>query len=275
VRSTDQGTTWTPADRGFPAWADTQLLFDPKNSGTIYAPYIQLNWSGAPPVFGLLKSTDGGRIWTSINPAIPDSYISSFAIDGDSILYAGYHNGYRGSSMFKSTDGGASWQPANAQPAIVGVPSLSIDPAKPDTIYALAGLAGVFMSADRGANWTTLSALPIPTDPSGPIPGSARSLAIHTGNSNILYAWAPCHLFESIDAGMTWLSMRLRCNGTGDGGFLTMDPHDANTLCLAESDVAEPAAWLLKTADGSMSWRDLWQSGNFPLAMAIDPAAAT
>src|SRR5260370_550897 len=60
-KSADEGTTWTPTGRGFPDSASASFVFDPKNAGTIYAPYVQLSWSGgAPPAFGLVKSTDGG-----------------------------------------------------------------------------------------------------------------------------------------------------------------------------------------------------------------------
>ena len=70
-------------------------MFDPKNAGTIYAPYIRLDWSGAPPEFGLAKSTDGGGNWAVINPAIPGSYIVSLAVAADSSLYTSYDNSFR------------------------------------------------------------------------------------------------------------------------------------------------------------------------------------
>jgi photosystem II stability/assembly factor-like uncharacterized protein len=273
IKSTDQGTTWTSADFGFPDGAQPGLVFDPNNAGTIYAPYIRLDWSGAPPEFGLAKSTDGGGNWAVIDPAIPDSYIVSLAVAAGSSLYTSYDDSYTGSGeIFTSTNGGANWHAATAGPAVVNVRSLAIDPAKPDVTYALAGLDGVFKSADRGANWTTLTALPIPTDPSGPIPGSLFSLAINSGNSSILYAWTPGHLFRSSDAGMSWQSdVSLPYGDNGDGGFLSMDSHDANTLYLAESDVVEGAGWLLKTADGGLSWNYTWQSRDFPLAVSIAP----
>jgi photosystem II stability/assembly factor-like uncharacterized protein len=274
VKSADQGTTWTPADRGFPSSATADLVFDPNNAGTIYAPYVQLGWSGGPPTFGFVKSTDGGGTWMEVNTGIPGSYISSFAVDGSSALYMSYRDSNTGlGSIFKSADGGANWQAANAGPTIVDVLSLAIDSTNPGVIYALAGPDGVFKSADSGANWTALTALPIPRDPSGPIPGSARSLAIDSGDSNILYAWAPCHFFQSMDAGATWLSTRgLPPNACGnEGGFLSKDPHHSSTLYVAQSDIAEPGGWLLKTVDGGMSWDYVWQSSGFALALAIAP----
>ncbi len=272
AKSTDQGTTWMPGDGALPDGLLFSLMVDPRNAGTIYARYVQFSSSGT--TLGVAKTTNGGGHWTTINNGLPVSYsFWSLAVAADSALYTSFHNSYAGSGLiFTSTNGGANWHGANAGPAIVDVHSLAVDPAKPDVLYALAGLDGVFKSADRGANWTTLTALPIPTDPSGPIPGSVLSLAINSGNSNILYAWATCHLFKSIDAGASWQSNARRVpDWCGDGGFLSLDPHDSNTFYLAQSDGVDGAGWLLKTADGGLSWNYIWQSRDFPLAVAIAP----
>ena len=72
-----------------------------------------------------------------------------------------------GSTLFKSTDGGANWIPINNGLPGVGVRALVIDPTNPMTLYAgtsrglnIGGVfsgGGVFKSTDGGANWIPIS----------------------------------------------------------------------------------------------------------------------
>ena len=57
-------------------------------------------------------------------------------------------------TVFKSTDGGGIWAPANTGLPSVFVQSLVIDPSTPSTIYAgHQRLSRVFKSTDGGGNW--------------------------------------------------------------------------------------------------------------------------
>ncbi|HLC29258.1 MAG TPA: hypothetical protein VJM51_00565, partial [Dehalococcoidia bacterium] len=60
-------------------------------------------------------------------------------------LYAGIDDG-----LFKSTDGGGSW---NRLPFAVGVQALALDPSNSGTIYVVDRQGRVFRSADRGLTW--------------------------------------------------------------------------------------------------------------------------
>ena len=74
--------------------------------------------------------------------------------------------------VIKSTDGGASWRPANSglprlrvkEPTgkwityTVGVTTLVIDPAHPTTLYAAPYGRGIFRSTDAGNSWQSLNA---------------------------------------------------------------------------------------------------------------------
>src|SRR5262245_18012830 len=65
--------------------------------------------------YGVAKSTDGGQSWKELKSGLPTSFfVTSLAIDPQtaSTLYAtGYTSFYpkRSSTVFKSIDGGASW----------------------------------------------------------------------------------------------------------------------------------------------------------------------
>ena len=64
------------------------------------------------------------------------------------------------SRLFRSTDGGRSWQPADR-----GLPStylwaLAFDPTAPATVYAAMARRGIFKSSDSGARWRALGVSP-------------------------------------------------------------------------------------------------------------------
>ena len=62
-------------------------------------------------------------------------------------------------TVFKSADGGASWQPADSGlPDDAFVTAIAIDPVHPTTLYAATAGRGVFASTDSGKSWHALNA---------------------------------------------------------------------------------------------------------------------
>src|SRR5207247_10522252 len=137
---------------------------------------------------------------------LTSTHIFALAIDPlvPSTLYAGtFKNG-----VFKSTDGGASWTPANTglpAPPPPGafqnpmVHALVIDPNNPATLYAAVNdewSLGVFSSGDGGANWVK----------TGLRAGTfIPALAIDPSNSLTLYAASDGQgVFKTTDGGVSW-----------------------------------------------------------------------
>src|SRR2546428_1619618 len=86
--------------------------------------------------------------WTTHGPE--GGVIEAVAIDpsNPTTLYCGT----KGSGLFKSTNGGASWVPLNSgltDPIVVAV---VVDPSVPTTVYA-GTWSGVFKSTNGGASW--------------------------------------------------------------------------------------------------------------------------
>jgi photosystem II stability/assembly factor-like uncharacterized protein len=73
-------------------------------------------------------------------------------------LYAGAE-GFNGtaSGVFKSTNGGGTWEAANNGLPIKTVVSLAIDPKTPATLYAGEYGYGVFKSTDGGGSWSAFN----------------------------------------------------------------------------------------------------------------------
>jgi photosystem II stability/assembly factor-like uncharacterized protein len=270
-KSTDQGNTWRPAGRGIPDDANFSLAADPINPGTIYAPYVQLSWSGAPPLFGLLKTTDGGDSWKPVQPAVPGTFILSLAVDGKSTVYIDYASG----DAYKSADGGTTWSPVKAIPAVVDVPALLTDPAQPNVLYAAAGDNGIFRSGDGGGDWAKLSSFQFDTNFYGHRTVGADFLAAAPHNSQILYAGSICFLYRSADAGMNWQNLYAGQQYCGESGVLALDPSDPNTIFLGQLSFAEGDSSLRKTSDGGATWRQVWfSSESYIVALAVDPATS-
>lgn len=203
-RSTDAGATWTGSETGLPLPQDlgppsasnyaymggvVPLVFDPSNTQNLYIGTF-LNWSpdvagAAPPTLanGVFKSSDGGSSWVHASNGLP-SYagagssnwsVLALAVNpaNPQILYAGLTNLYSAvplGDVYKTTNGGASWNQASAGIAGQDVRALFIDPNDPsgDTIYAGTGgdganPGGVYRSTNGGASWNSIS-LGLPAD---------------------------------------------------------------------------------------------------------------
>ena len=176
--------------------------------------------------------------------------------------------------MFKSTNGGGNWAPANTGLPDVFVRALAIDPQTTSTIYAGTSGAfigpvfrGMFKSIDGGMNWTPLA--------STPGPASVVSVAIDPQNPSIVYAGTanlpPDTLFKSTNGGTNWTPV-------GDGlpngivSALAVDPQTPSTV------YAGTQFGLFKSTNGGAanSWTPM-NNGFTPsstpsiLALVIDP----
>jgi len=117
---------------------------------------------------GVWKSTDYGRTWTPIFDDQPTQSIGAMAVapSNPEIIYVGSGEGLRrpdlstGDGIYKSTDGGKSWQHLGLRDGLQ-IGSILIDPRDPNRVFA--GVLGhpygpnpergVFRSLDGGMNW--------------------------------------------------------------------------------------------------------------------------
>ncbi len=167
-KSTDGGSTWTPANTGLTASGILALAVDLQTPATVYA-----GTDG-----GVFKSTNGAASWTAASTGLGAQPVSALAIDpaSPSTLYAGTQT----AGVFRSSDGGAELDggqerpDSHADPLPRGRPQIAFDdlcrdecrtlqehallfdPASASTVYAGTN-AGVFVSADNGASWGPLN----------------------------------------------------------------------------------------------------------------------
>jgi photosystem II stability/assembly factor-like uncharacterized protein len=152
---------------------------------------------------GILKTLDGGMNWfqadTNLN-LFPEEGPSVLAIDPlyPDTLYMGT-GGVFGGKLYKSTDGGQTWEAIGADVyyLIDGVTAIAIDPSNTDIIYVgTPGIFDIFKIKDGGKNWERLDF---------PEVGIIYDLLVHPTQSNIIYAGTWFYgFFFSTDGGTSW-----------------------------------------------------------------------
>lgn len=172
-RSTDGGTTWTSL--GLKETASiARVVLHPTDANVAYVAASGNLWRPTPDR-GVYRTTDAGRTWTRVLTV--DSLTGAVELVMDprnaQVLYAatyqrlrsafGFNGGGPGSGVWKSTDGGTTWNRIeNGLPAgDKGRIGLSIAQSKPDVLIATiehAGQAGTYRTEDAGATWRRVSA---------------------------------------------------------------------------------------------------------------------
>jgi hypothetical protein len=178
--------------------------------GTLFVdPNDALTYYGLPGSGGVVKSTDGAVTWSYASTGLPSDAatgISALAIDPwtSGTLYAGVFGGsFQSGTIYKSTNGGASWSPSGTglpSPAfpnlLLSVSSIVIDRWVPTRVYAATGGYGVYVSTDSGANWSPAGF--------GSIDPNVRVLMFDLFASNTVYAGTSSGVYKSVNAGASW-----------------------------------------------------------------------
>ena len=172
-KSTDAGKTWTHV--GFrDARNISRIRIHPANADIVYV--AAFGHHGAPNVErGVFKSTDGGQTWRKTLFRNDKTGAVDLSIDphNPNVIYAALWEAYRveyqmssggpGSGLFKSSDGGETWQEItrnNGLPAgVIGRIGVSVSGADSNRVYALVEhqSGGLFSSSDAGASWTLVN----------------------------------------------------------------------------------------------------------------------
>jgi len=168
-KSEDGGRSWK--NMGLKASEHIgNILVDPRDSDVIYVAAQGPLWSTGGER-GLYKSTDGGENWDPILEISDKTGISEVHMDprNPDVLYAvawqrarkvwTYIGGGPESAIYKSTDGGKTWNKSQRglPGGDLGRIGMDISPANPDVLYAIVeasdGKGGFYKSSTRGATW--------------------------------------------------------------------------------------------------------------------------
>jgi photosystem II stability/assembly factor-like uncharacterized protein len=226
-KTTDAGSDWTPVSGNQLATASVgamgQCFADPD---VVWAGMGEVQFRGnVIPGDGVYRSTDAGETWEHMGLDSPtgQQMVGRVLIDPadcDRVLVAVMGDPYGPSAergVFRTTDGGATWEHVLFVSDRAGAVDLVFDPADPQTLYAGFWEAyrndwslnsggpgsGLHKSTDGGSTWTDLSDRPgLPTGTWGKV-----GVSVSGANSDRVYAIIEAEdggVFTSADAGATW-----------------------------------------------------------------------
>ena len=229
-KTTDYGTTWHSVSdgQGFKSLSMGAIRVAPSDTNVVYAGTgtdgIRSNVIAGK---GMYKSTDAGATWEFIGLE-EAGQIGNLAVhpeDPDRVFAAALgspfgRNEQRG--VFRSTDGGDTWDKVLYASDSTGAYGLSMNPQNPDEIYAtlwrgerkpwtiISGCAhpcqaGIYKSTDGGDTWEqVMSAAEMPDGLIGKI-----DVSVSPANPDRIYALVEAlpeaeGLYRSDNAGATW-----------------------------------------------------------------------
>jgi len=300
-KSDDYGRTWHPIFDDQPTQSIGAIGVSPSNPDIVYVGSGEgLQRPDLSVGDGIYKSTDAGKTWVHLGLR-DGQQIPALAVDPHNpnrifaaVLGHPYGpNPERG--IFRSTDGGATWEKVLFKNENTGGSDVEIDPSDPDTVYAslwqsrlgpweddnaFAGTGGgLFKSTDGGTTWRKLSH-GLPADL------VQINLAIAPSQPNRLYATIATTepgayasdkglgFFRSDDGGENWTritddprpAMKI---GGGDLPIARVDPknpdvvYSASIVTVRSSDGGR--TWeSIRGAPGGDDYQNLWINPDHP-----------
>ena len=269
-KTNDFGRTWQPIFDQQPTGSIGAIEVAPSDPNIVYVGSGEgLHRPDLSVGDGIYKSTDGGATWTHLGLR-DGQQISQMAVDPHDpnrlfVAVAGHPYGpnpERG--VYRSTDGGQSFQKVLYKDENTGAAGVRIDTADPNIVYATLWEAregpwengefngtggGIFKSTDGGQTWKQLA---------GGLPDGIVEAYVVIANSDPKHLFASVatrekvDLYHSADAGATWSTMttdkrpKTRIGG-GDLPVPMIDPKNPDVVYVTST-----VTW--KSTDGGVTW---------------------
>ena len=241
-KSNDAGKTWRKVGLS-PTQHIARIVIHPTDPDIVYVAAQGALYSRSEER-GIFKSTDGGASWNNVLYVDDRTGCAELSMDPSNplVLYAAMWEHQRlpwkvisggpGSGMYKSTDGGATWDKIhNGLPKELGKMAVSVCPSNPDKVYAVIESdsdkeqGGLFVSNDAGKSWTRVS------DDHRLVQRAWYYIEVFADpqDENTVYVMSADAL-RSIDGGKTWETME----GThGDFHDLWINPDNPRNMVIA------------------------------------------
>jgi photosystem II stability/assembly factor-like uncharacterized protein len=294
-KTTDAGRTWTPIFDGQPTGSIGALAVAPSNPEILYAGSGEgLQRPDLSVGDGVYKSLDGGATWRHLGLR-EGRQIGAIVVDPKDpnrlfVAVLGHPYGANDErGVYRSTDGGESFQRVLYKDENTGAIDLAFDPGNPRTVYAVLWASrlgpweygneykgpgsGLFRSTDGGTTWQPLTrGLPTFAQGLGRI-----GIGVAPSDPRRVYALVDASeghggVYRSDDAGESWRRINgdERIWGRGeDFACVRVDPKNADTLYVANiagyrSTDAGRTFTAIKGAPGGDDYHGIWINPNHP-----------
>ena len=268
-KTVDAGRTWHPVFDHEPVASIGAIAVAPSDPNVVYVGTGEADMRSQISFGdGMYKSTDGGNTWTHIG--LDDTrQIGRVLVDPHNpniVFVAALGHSYDANpdrGVYRSTDGGATWQKVLYKNENVGAIDLAFDPRHSRTIYAslwdtrrppwsiyppsYGPGSGIYKSTDGGDTWNQLTN-GLPTERVGRI-----GLAVAPSNPDRIYAVVDAKdggIYRSDDAGASWRLMSNQHRIWQRGwyfGNIVVDPKDPDDVYVSDTSV-------YRSTDGGKTW---------------------
>ncbi len=237
---------------------------------------------------GLFKSIDAGHSWYPATDDLPNLNINDLAFDpfDANTIYMttgeGAYNQLYGLGMFKSTDGGNSWQPTGfswPQSQWQCAQALSIDPRNSQTIL-VADYGMLYISHDGAETFTPVLAGDVKSIARDPFHAEVLLAAVGRPHGDLRNG-----IYRSTDGGETWVRQDQGMPFVNITGRMTLawSASDSNVVYAGVSGTFghnyTQMLGVYRSTDGGQTWylttepddNHYGGQGWFALALAVDP----
>ncbi len=264
-KTTNDGMTWDPVFDDQPTASIGDVTLAPSNPNVVWVGTGEpQNRQSSPWGMGVFKSTDAGLTWQHMG--LEDTrHVGRIAIHATNpdIVYVGAVGHLWGPNedrgVFRTTDGGETWEKILYVDENTGVIDLIMDPGDSRTLFAATyqrqrtglgyaaggGGSGIWRTTDGGENWTRLEN-GLPDGELGRI-----GLDVYRRDGNLVYAVIEAAegqgVYRSTDRGETWEMMSDRNPRPMYFSLIRIDPNNPDRIYLG--GVQESAS-----DDGGRTW---------------------
>ena len=254
-RTTDGGASWQRVLYKGETTGGVDVSIDAANPEVILASmnhHVSYPWDeeSGGPTSGLFRSTDGGDTWADItrNPGMPKGLVGKIGVAispaRSSRVYAFMEADLGEGGIYRSDDGGSTWQRTYTDPGKLEIPNsynhITADTRDADVVY-IQPITGLHKSTDAGRTFE-----PVPMQNWDP-----HALWIDPKDSRRLIEGGDGGASVSLNGGESWSS--LTNQPTADLLSLAVDDQEPYWVYAAQNDnshIAIPS----RTDDASIAW---------------------
>jgi photosystem II stability/assembly factor-like uncharacterized protein len=302
-KTNDAGRTWKPIFDSQPVGSIGAIAVAPSDSNVIYVGSGEADMRSSISVGnGMYKSVDEGKTWTHIG--LSDSrQIGRILVDSrdaNKVFVAALGHAYGPNTergVFRSNDGGKSWQKILFRDENTGAIDLAFEPGNTKTIYAALWQTrrppwsiyppsngpggGLYRSKDGGDHWEQVTGHGLPAEGLGRI-----GIAFAPSNPRRIYLIVDAKeggLYRSDDSGQNWQRVSEDKRIWQRGwyfGEVSVDPKDADTVYVPNTAAYKSrdggkTFTAFRGAPGGDDYHELWIDPDEPQRMVLSSDQGT